>query len=61
MLVPTERERLLKILDVCSRLTIGRTTLYELRTKGDFPEPIRLSPRRVGWRLADIEAWEAAR
>ena len=57
--MPTER--LLMIPDVIARLTIGRTTLHELRTKGDFPKPVKISARRIGWRLADIETWEAAR
>jgi predicted DNA-binding transcriptional regulator AlpA len=31
-----------------------------LRTKwkaGEFPEPVRLSPKRIAWREADIDKW----
>lgn len=28
---------------------------------GDFPPPIRLSERRVGWRLGDVLDWLASR
>lgn len=38
-------------------LTISRSTLLRLVRRGDFPEPIRLSPGRVGFLAADVQAW----
>jgi prophage regulatory protein len=29
--------------------------------RGDFPKPVALGARLVGWRESDIEAWMAAR
>lgn len=44
------------------RLTgLSRATIYRLRVLGDFPQPRRLSSRRVGWRLSDVEAWIESR
>lgn len=40
---------------------LGRTTIYRLMAQNLFPNPVRLGPRAVGWRLSDIDAWSAAR
>lgn len=39
------------------KLGISRTQLARLRARGDFPEPIRLSPGVVAWRASDVQAW----
>jgi prophage regulatory protein len=39
-----------------SRISIWR----KVRNK-EFPAPIRLGARAIGWRVADIEAWLAGR
>jgi predicted DNA-binding transcriptional regulator AlpA len=33
------------------------TTAWRLRKQGLFPEPIRVSPGRVGWKRSTLEAW----
>lgn len=33
------------------------TTLWRMRRRGEFPEPVQLSKRRVGWRRSDVELW----
>jgi prophage regulatory protein len=33
--------------------------ILRLEKKGKFPRRIRIGPRRVGWYLAEIEAWLA--
>ncbi|MFG6433001.1 helix-turn-helix transcriptional regulator [Roseateles sp. LYH14W] len=40
---------------------LGRTTIYRLMAQNLFPNPVRLGPRAVGWRVSDIDAWSAAR
>lgn len=35
--------------------------ILRLEKKGKFPKRIPIGPRRVGWRLSDIEDWIAAR
>ncbi|RWM27789.1 AlpA family transcriptional regulator [Mesorhizobium sp.] len=37
------------------------STLYELIGKGEFPRPIKLTPRIVGWIEADVIAWQKQR
>jgi prophage regulatory protein len=36
---------------------LSSTTVWRMRRRGEFPEPIRLSPGRVGYRRADVAAW----
>lgn len=38
-------------------ICLSRRWIAELVKHNAFPQPIRLTPRRVVWRLADIEAW----
>lgn len=40
---------------------ISRSTIYEMIRRGEFPRPIKLGARAVGWRRSDIEAWLASR
>jgi predicted DNA-binding transcriptional regulator AlpA len=38
-----------------------RSTIYKKRLDGSFPEPLRLSPGTIAWRVSDIEEWLASR
>ena len=40
---------------------LSRTTVWRLQRRGDFPQPIRISPGRVGWLERDILAWQLDR
>lgn len=40
---------------------LGRTTWWRLVRAGEAPAPIRISPGRVAWRMADILDWIASR
>ena len=40
------------------RLTgLSRSSIYAMMTRGEFPRPIGLSVRAVGWLSSDIDAW----
>jgi len=47
-----------KVHDVTS---LSRTTRWRMERRGEFPKRVRLSPGRVGWHQADIEAWISSR
>ena len=36
---------------------LATSTLYEMMEKGEFPKPIKLGRRAVGWRERDIMGW----
>lgn len=40
---------------------LSRSGIYALISRGEFPKPIRLTSRAVGWRLRDIQGWLEAR
>lgn len=40
---------------------LGRSTIYRLVADRRFPSPVRLGPRAVAWRRADLERWSDAR
>ncbi len=40
---------------------LGRSTIYRLIADHKFPSPVRLGPRAVAWRRADLDQWSAAR
>jgi len=43
------------------RYAIPARSLQRWRCTGDGPPFVRLGPRRVAYRLSDVEAWMAAR
>ncbi len=56
---PTEQQLLLNSAEVASRLRIGKTLLYELKSQGKLPMPVRLG-RRLLWPKDEIERWVRA-
>lgn len=40
---------------------LPRSTIYAKIAAGNFPKPIQLSARAVGWLESDIIAWQKAR
>lgn len=48
---------LLKIRDLVAKTSLSRATIYRAIGRGEFPDRIKLSPRRVGWSEGEIAAW----
>jgi prophage regulatory protein len=40
---------------------LGKSTIYRLIALDEFPRPVQLGQRAVGWRSADVERWSAER
>lgn len=40
---------------------LGRSTIYRLIADQRFPRPVKLGPRAVAWRRADLDRWSEAR
>lgn len=49
--------RLLDRKEVAAMLGICTKTLDRKLAKGEFPQPIRVTERRVRWRASAIEKW----
>ena len=50
-----------RIREVENLTGIPRSTIYELAARGDFPKPVKLSPRISGWPEPDLIAWQRER
>lgn len=47
---------LLTFRQVCETLSVSRGTVYNLRRRGEFPEPIHVGAQ-LRWRRSTVEAW----
>ena len=45
----------------CAFVSLKETTLDELMRKNMFPKPRKLSDRRVGWLVRELEDWAESR
>lgn len=51
---------LLRMPAVLRQTGLGRSTIYKLIACEQFPRPVRLTGRAVGWRRADLDQWTAS-
>lgn len=51
----------LRLPEVLRRTGLSRSSLYCARASGDFPPPIPLGRRSIGWLSSDVEGWLATR
>lgn len=52
-------DKVLRLPEVKSLTGLSRSTIYLRISNDDFPKPISLGGRSVGWLEADIQAWIA--
>jgi len=52
---------ILRLPEVMRLTGLGRSTIYRLLAVGQFPAPVQLSVRAVGWRRTDVDHWTAER
>ncbi|MCZ0942507.1 MAG: AlpA family phage regulatory protein [Gammaproteobacteria bacterium] len=52
---------LLRFPALIGRTGMSESTIRRAVKRGDFPQPVRLSARAIGWRVRDIEQWEESR
>lgn len=50
---------LLTLKDLCTLLSLARSTIYGLIKAGRFPQPLQVGRRAVRWRRADVERWQS--
>lgn len=49
--------KILRLPQVMSQTGLARSTIYKLIDAGDFPKPIPIMKRTVGWLESEIEEW----
>ncbi len=54
-------ERFLSLKEVLKVTSLGKSTIYEMIQRGDFPKPVTITARRVAWVSSEIQAWIGSR
>lgn len=49
--------RFLRLPQVLELIPVGKSTIYYLIQKGEFPKQVKLEPKLSVWRKSDIEAY----
>jgi prophage regulatory protein len=57
----TEQLSILRRKAVEARVGLSKSSLYEAIKKHQFPKPVSLGPRAVGWLESEITLWIAQR
>jgi prophage regulatory protein len=52
---------ILRLPQVKARVGLSRSSIYLRVAKGDFPQPISLGDRAIGWLQTEVDAWLNAR
>ena len=60
-MVTESPDRLLRLSEVLTITSLGRSSVYRMMRVGTFPEPLKIGVRAVRWRESEIETWIAAR
>jgi prophage regulatory protein len=48
---------ILRLPAVMEAVGLKRSRIYDLINAGDFPRPLRIGTRAVGWRASSIQEW----
>lgn len=56
-----QARRLLKVREVRDRTGLSHAAVYDMAKRGDFPKPIKLSPRCARWVEEEVESFIKAR
>lgn len=53
------RPRLMRLPEVITLTSLGRSTVWDRARRGTFPKPVKLGPRTTAWHAAEVELWIA--
>ena len=53
--------RIIRLREVVTRIGLSRSTVYEKIASGEFPAPVALGGRRVGWKETEVDDWIESR
>jgi len=54
-------QKILRLQAVKARCGLSRSTLYNRIAAGEFPSPVSLGARSVGWVESEVNAWISSR
>lgn len=50
-------KKILRLPETCDRTGLGKSSIYAKIKTGDFPQPVRLGPRSIGFLEENINNW----
>ena len=59
--IPEQDDKILRRKQVESDFGLSRSSIYDLMSKGQFPKPIAIGPRSVGWLRSELVSWRKER
>lgn len=59
--IEVNRNRIIRINELCYQLSISRATIYRWMSESRFPHQIKLGTSAVGWSSVAISLWLAER
>ncbi|MEJ5979102.1 AlpA family phage regulatory protein [Novosphingobium sp. PS1R-30] len=54
---PQKPERFLRLKEVCHRVGLGKSMIYEMIGEKRFPKPYLISPSAARWSEQEVVAW----
>lgn len=54
-----EPDKILRLTSVIERTGLRKSSIYAKSKTGEFPAPVKLSQRAIGWPASSIDAWIA--
>lgn len=57
----TENQRLIRRKEVQTKTGLCTSSIYALMKKGDFPQSLQISIRRVAWIESEVDQWVSDR
>ena len=52
-----QKQTILRWPDLKDRVRLCRSRVYQLIEAGEFPKPVKLSQRAVGWLESEVNEW----
>jgi prophage regulatory protein len=52
---------ILRLPQVKSRVGLSRSSIYLAMSQGNFPQPVKLGARAVGWLESEVDEWIRAK
>lgn len=52
-----QQERFIRLDELMNKTGLGRSTIYRMVDKGEFPKPINLTSNKVAWLQSEVNDW----
>ncbi|EHK7541748.1 AlpA family transcriptional regulator [Vibrio cholerae] len=50
-------DRIIRMPELSKKIGCARSTIYAFISRGEFPKPIPLGMRTVGWKESEVDEW----